>query len=104
MQRLGGEEGEAIEHRMIDRSIENAQRKVEGHNFDIRKNLLEYDDVANDQRQVIYQQRLQVMDAEDISDTIEGLVEEIINDTVFRFAPPNTIIEEWDLSMKHLKL
>ena len=98
MQRLGGEEGEAIEHRMIDRSIENAQRKVEGHNFDIRKNLLEYDDVANDQRQVIYQQRLQVMDAEDISDTIEGLVEEIINDTVFRFAPPNTIIEEWDLS------
>ena len=92
MQRLGGEEGEAIEHRMIDRSIENAQRKVEGHNFDIRKNLLEYDDVANDQRQVIYQQRLQVMDAEDISDTIEGLVEEIINDTVFRFCPPNTII------------
>ena len=98
MQRLGGEEGEAIEHRMIDRSIENAQRKVEGHNFDIRKNLLEYDDVANDQRQVIYQQRLQVMDAEDISDTIEGLVDEIINDTVFRFAPPNTILEEWDLS------
>ncbi len=98
MQRLGGEEGEAIEHRMIDRSIENAQRKVEGHNFDIRKNLLEYDDVANDQRQVIYQQRLQVMDAEDISDTIEGLVEEIINDTVFRSAPPNTILEEWDLS------
>ncbi len=97
MQRLGGEEGEAIEHRMIDRSIENAQRKVEGHNFDIRKNLLEYDDVANDQRQVIYQQRLQVMDAEDISDTIEGLVEEIINDTVFRSAPPNTILEEWDL-------
>ncbi len=98
MQRLGGEEGEAIEHRMIDRSIENAQRKVEGHNFDIRKNLLEYDDVANDQRQVIYQQRLQVMDAEDISDTIEGLVEEIINDTVFRSAPPNTILEEWDLT------
>ena len=98
MQRLGGEEGEAIEHRMIDRSIENAQRKVEGHNFDIRKNLLEYDDVANDQRQVIYQQRLQVMDAEDISDTIEGLVEEIISDTVLRFTPPNTIIEEWDLS------
>ncbi len=98
MQRLGGEEGDAIEHRMIDRSIENAQRKVEGHNFDIRKNLLEYDDVANDQRQVIYQQRLQVMDAEDISDTIEGLVEEIINDTVFRSAPPNTILEEWDLS------
>ena len=98
MQRLGGEEGEAIEHRMIDRSIENAQRKVEGHNFDIRKNLLEYDDVANDQRQVIYQQRLQVMDAKDISDTIEGLVEEIISDTVFRSAPPNTILEEWDLS------
>ncbi len=98
MQRLGGEEGEAIEHRMIDRSIENAQRKVEGHNFDIRKNLLEYDDVANDQRQVIYQQRLQVMDAEDISGTIQGLVEEIINDTVFRSAPPNTILEEWDLS------
>jgi preprotein translocase subunit SecA len=76
MLRLGSEEGEAIEHKMINRSIENAQRKVEGHNFDSRKNLLEYDDVSNDQRQVIYQQRRELMEAQDISATIEGLREE----------------------------
>ncbi|MED6341845.1 MAG: preprotein translocase subunit SecA, partial [Pseudomonadota bacterium] len=82
MQKLGGEPGEAIEHKLINRSIENAQRKVEGHNFDIRKNLLEYDDVSNDQRQVIYQQRLQLMQSESIADTIEGLREEVIVDLV----------------------
>jgi preprotein translocase subunit SecA len=72
MHKLNAESGEAIEHRMINRSIENAQRKVEGHNFDIRKNLLEYDDVSNDQRQVIYQQRRELMDSSDISETVEG--------------------------------
>ena len=70
MHKLNSESGEAIEHKMINRSIENAQRKVEGHNFDIRKNLLEYDDVSNDQRQVIYQQRRELMDSKDISETI----------------------------------
>ncbi|MEC8481135.1 MAG: preprotein translocase subunit SecA, partial [Pseudomonadota bacterium] len=78
MHKFGGEPGVAIEHKVINRSIENAQRKVEGHNFDIRKNLLEYDDVSNDQRQVIYQQRLQLMQSESIADTIEGLREEVI--------------------------
>ncbi|MED5341649.1 MAG: preprotein translocase subunit SecA, partial [Pseudomonadota bacterium] len=80
MHKFGGEPGVAIEHKVINRSIENAQRKVEGHNFDIRKNLLEYDDVSNDQRQVIYQQRLQLMQSESIADTIEGLREEVIVD------------------------
>ena len=80
MHKLNAESGEAIEHKMINRSIENAQRKVEGHNFDIRKNLLEYDDVSNDQRQVIYQQRRELMDSQDISETIEGLREEVVYD------------------------
>ena len=97
MQKLGGEPGEAIEHTLINRSIENAQRKVEGHNFDIRKNLLEYDDVSNDQRQVIYQQRLQLMQSESIADTIEGLREEVIVDLVGQHIPPESLSEQWDL-------
>ena len=97
MQKLGGKPGEAIEHKLINRSIENAQRKVEGHNFDIRKNLLEYDDVSNDQRQVIYQQRLQLMQSESIADTIEGLREEVIVDLVGQHIPPDSLAEQWDL-------
>ena len=97
MQKLGGEPGEAIEHKLINRSIENAQRKVEGHNFDIRKNLLEYDDVSNDQRQVIYQQRLQLMQSDSIADTIEGLREEVIVDLVGQHIPPESLSEQWDL-------
>ncbi|MAD07977.1 MAG: preprotein translocase subunit SecA [Gammaproteobacteria bacterium] len=97
MQKLGGEPGEAIEHKLINRSIENAQRKVEGHNFDIRKNLLEYDDVSNDQRQVIYQQRLQLMQSESIADTIEGLREEVIVDLAGQHIPPESLSEQWDL-------
>ena len=97
MQKLGGDPGEAIEHKLINRSIENAQRKVEGHNFDIRKNLLEYDDVSNDQRQVIYQQRLQLMQSESIADTIEGLREEVIVDLVGQHIPPDSLAEQWDL-------
>ena len=73
MQSIGLENGEAIEHRMVNNAIEKAQRKVEGHNFDIRKNLLEFDDVSNDQRQVIYQQRRDLMATSDISETIEGI-------------------------------
>jgi len=98
MLRLSSEEGEAIEHKMINRSIENAQRKVEGHNFDSRKNLLEYDDVSNDQRQVIYQQRRELMEAQDISATIEGLREEVVYDFIGQYIPPESLIEQWDVS------
>ncbi len=97
MQSLGMEQGEAIEHRMVNNAIEKAQRKVEGHNFDIRKNLLEYDDVANDQRQVIYQQRRELMAAEDISDTIAGIREEVVLDLVEDYVPPQTLEEQWDV-------
>ena len=98
MLRLSSEEGEAIEHKMINRSIENAQRKVEGHNLDSRKNLLEYDDVSNDQRQVIYQQRRELMEAQDISATIEGLREEVVYDFIGQYIPPESLIEQWDVS------
>lgn len=97
MQSIGMENGEAIEHRMVNNAIEKAQRKVEGHNFDIRKNLLEFDDVSNDQRQVIYQQRRDIMSAEDISDTIEGLREEVVNNLVDQYVPQQSIEEQWDL-------
>jgi len=97
MKSLGMENGEAIEHRIVNRSIENAQRKVEGHNFDIRKNLLEYDDVSNDQRQIIYQQRRDLMAADDISDTIEGLREEVVYDVFAQYVPPQSLEEQWDI-------
>ncbi len=97
MRSLGMEKGEAIEHRIVNRSIENAQRKVEGHNFDIRKNLLEYDDVSNDQRQVIYQQRRDLMAADDISDTIDGLRDEVIGEVVSQYIPPQSLEEMWDV-------
>ncbi len=97
MKSLGMEKGEAIEHRIVNRSIENAQRKVEGHNFDIRKNLLEYDDVSNDQRQIIYQQRRDLMAADDISETIEGLREEVVYDVFSQYIPPQSLEEQWDI-------
>ena len=97
MQSIGLEEGEAIEHRMVNNAIEKAQRKVEGHNFDIRKNLLEFDDVSNDQRQVIYQQRRELMGADDISDTIDTIREEVLADTYAEYVPPQTIEEQWDI-------
>jgi preprotein translocase subunit SecA len=97
MARLKIPEGEAIEARMVSRSIENAQRKVEARNFDIRKQLLEYDDVANDQRKVIYQQRNELLDAEDISETISGMRGSVLHDTVNTFVPPETVEEQWDI-------
>ncbi|MEQ8859550.1 MAG: preprotein translocase subunit SecA [Pseudomonadales bacterium] len=97
MQSIGMEKGEAIEHRMVNNAIEKAQRKVEGHNFDIRKNLLEYDDVANDQRQVIYQQRRELMAAEDISETIDGIREEVVMELVESYVPPQSVEEQWDV-------
>ena len=97
MKSLGMEKGEAIEHRIVNRSIENAQRKVEGHNFDIRKNLLEYDDVSNDQRQVIYQQRRDLMASDDISETISGLREEMVFDVFAQYIPLQSLEEQWDV-------
>ncbi|MCK5812667.1 MAG: preprotein translocase subunit SecA [Cocleimonas sp.] len=97
MKRLGMEKGQAIEAKIVSKSIENAQRKVEGHNFDIRKNLLEYDDVANDQRKVIYEQRSELLEAEDVSETIEALVEDVAFNTMEKYVPPGSLDEQWDI-------
>ncbi|MEE9332603.1 MAG: preprotein translocase subunit SecA [Granulosicoccaceae bacterium] len=97
MQKLGMEEGEAIEHPWVTKAIENAQRKVEGHNFDVRKNLLEYDDVANDQRKVVYEQRDELMAAENVAENIRELREELIPDVVSGFIPEGSLEEMWDL-------
>ena len=97
MRKLGMEKGEAIEHKWVSRSIENAQRKVEGHNFDIRKQLLEYDDVANDQRKVIYSQRNELMSTDDISDIIEDIRRDVINNFIDGYIPPESIEDQWDI-------
>lgn len=97
MQKLGMEEGEAIEHPWVTKAIENAQRKVEGRNFDIRKQLLEYDNVANDQRGVVYEQRNEIMAAEDISDTIVAIREDVINEIVDQHIPARTMEEQWNI-------
>ena len=98
MQKLGMQEGEAIEHPWVTRAIENAQRKVEGHNFDIRKQLLEYDDVANDQRKVIYEQRNTLMAATDVSESVAALRRDVVNDIVSASIPPGSLEEQWDLA------
>lgn len=97
MKKLGMEEGEAIEHPWVNRAIENAQRKVEGHNYDIRKQLLEYDDVANDQRKVIYAQRNEMMAESDLSATIKVIREEVINNMITAYIPPGSLDEQWDI-------
>ncbi|HLS05316.1 MAG TPA: preprotein translocase subunit SecA [Wenzhouxiangella sp.] len=96
MQRMGMRDGEAIEHPWVSRAIENAQRKVESHNFDMRKHLLEYDDVANDQRRVIYSQRNELMEADEIGDTIEAIREEVFDRMISQFIPPESHDEVWD--------
>jgi preprotein translocase subunit SecA len=96
MQRLGMPEGEPIEHPWINKAISNAQRKVEGRNFDIRKQLLEYDDVANQQRQLVYDQRRHLMEADDISDTIHGFRENVLDSVFHQYIPPSSVEEEWD--------
>jgi preprotein translocase subunit SecA len=98
MQRMGMQEGEAIESGLVSRVIENAQRKVEAHNFDIRKHLLEFDDVANDQRRVIYQQRDELMEVEDISETIDVMRQDVIDTAISGFIPPGSIDEQWDVA------
>ncbi len=90
-------EGEAIEHKWVTRAIENAQRKVEGRNFDMRKQILEYDDVANDQRKVIYQQRSELLESSDISETIQAIREGVLEDTISQYIPPHSMEEQWDV-------
>ena len=94
--RAGMREGEAIESKLLSRQIERAQRKVESHNFDIRKNLLEYDDVANDQRKVVYHQRSELMAADEIGDSVAAIREEVIATEVELHIPPDSLEEQWD--------
>ena len=97
MQKLGMKEGEAIEHPWVTKSIENAQRKVESRNFDIRKQLLEYDDVANEQRRIIYQQRNAFMDADDVSSEIQALRDDVLDAVLADTAPEGVMEERWDM-------
>ncbi len=97
MQKLGMQEGESIEHPWVSRAIENAQRKVEGRNFDMRKQLLEYDDVASDQRKVIYEQRNRLMDVDDISDSIATIRRDVVNSVIGHSIPAQSIEEQWDV-------
>ena len=97
MDRLKMPEGEAIEHPWVTRAIENAQRKVEQRNFDIRKQLLEYDDVSNDQRKVIYEQRNEVLASEDISDTIRAMRDDVLHETINLHITPGSMDEQWDV-------
>ena len=98
MKALGMEKGEAIEHRMVTNSIEKAQRKVEGRNFDIRKQLLEYDDVANDQRQIVYSQRKYLLEEEEITETVEAIRADVVNEVIDEHIPPQTLEEQWDVA------
>ena len=98
MQSAGMKKGEAIEARMVTNAIEKAQRKVEGRNFDVRKQLLEYDDVANDQRQMIYEQRNGLMASDDISETIDIIWGDVLNQTIDIFLPPQSLEEQWDIA------
>ncbi|MGZ8258060.1 MAG: preprotein translocase subunit SecA, partial [Methylotenera sp.] len=97
MEKLNMPDGEAIEHPWVTRAIENAQRKVEGRNFDIRKQLLEYDDVANDQRKVIYEQRNELLAAADIGDTIKAMRDDVLSSMIATHIPPNSVEELWDV-------
>ncbi|MHB1401431.1 MAG: preprotein translocase subunit SecA [Thiobacillus sp.] len=98
MNRLKMPEGEAIEHPWVTRAIENAQRKVEQRNFDIRKQLLEYDDVSNDQRKVIYEQRNEILASTDISDTIRAMRNDVLNDAIDQHIAPGSMDEQWDVA------
>ena len=97
MRMMGMKEDDVIEDKLVSRQIEKAQRKVEAHNFDIRKNLLDFDDVNNDQRKVIYKQRDELLEAESVQDNIDGIRGDVVADMVERFVPPNSVDEQWDL-------
>ena len=98
MKKLGMQEGEAIEHPWVSKAIENAQRKVEARNFDIRKQLLEFDDVANDQRKAIYEQRNELLDAQEIGASIEGIRADVFNAVIDEYIPPQSLEEMWDVA------
>jgi len=97
MRKLGMEPGEAIEHPLVSRAIENAQRKVEARNFDIRKQLLEFDDVANDQRKVVYEQRNELLAADDITETIAAVRHDVVESVMSQYIPPQSLDEMWDI-------
>jgi preprotein translocase subunit SecA len=97
MARMGLKEDDIIESPLVTKQIANAQRKVEAHNFDIRKNLLEFDDVNNDQRKVVYSQRNELLEADSVHDNIAGIRSDVVADIVDRFVPPDSIDEQWDL-------
>ncbi|HYG89784.1 MAG TPA: preprotein translocase subunit SecA [Azospirillum sp.] len=101
LQRLGLQEGEAIIHPWINKALEKAQQKVEAHHFETRKNLLKFDNVMNDQRKVIYEQRREIMDAEDISETIREMRHQIVTQMVTTAIPPNSYSEQWDMAGLH---
>jgi preprotein translocase subunit SecA len=101
LQKLGLEEGEAIMHPWVNKALEKAQQKVEARNFEIRKNLLKFDDVMNDQRKVIYEQRKELMSSEDVSDEIQSMREEVIEDMVARAIPEKAYAEQWDMDGLH---
>jgi preprotein translocase subunit SecA len=104
MKALGMEKGESIEHRMVSNAIEKAQRKVEGRNFDIRKQLLEYDDVANDQRRVIYDQRNDIMASDDISDVVANIRQDVLQEAIDGHIPPQSLEEQWDIAGLEVEL
>ena len=101
MRKLGLEEGEAIVHPWVNKALEKAQQKVEGRNFEIRKNLLKFDDVMNDQRKVIYEQRKELMDTDDVSDDVVGMRREVVEDLVARFIPEKAYAEQWETGALH---
>jgi preprotein translocase subunit SecA len=104
MRSLGMEKGEAIEHRIVTNSIEKAQRKVESRNFDIRKQLLEYDDVANEQRKIVYQRRNELMEIDDIAEVITSMRESVVNETINSFIPPGSMDDQWDIPALEMAL
>jgi len=104
MQAMGMENGEAIEHRMVTNAIEKSQRKVEGRNFDMRKTLLEYDDVANDQRSVIYDQRNEVMGSDDVSEMVKTIRADVVDTLVSSHIPPQSMPEQWDVAGLEVQL
>lgn len=97
MKKMGMDDGQPLEHKFITRAIESAQRKVETRNFDIRKNLLEYDDVANEQRKVIYEERNALLEGKDISETIHTIFEDVLDNVISNYIQPNSLPEQWDL-------
>lgn len=97
MRRLGIQEGDVIQHKWISNAVEKAQRRVENYNFDIRKNLLEYDDVASDQRKVVYSQRHQLLTADDISGSVENVLEDAVHNTIADYIPPQSHEDQWDI-------